>query len=107
MQSLLKASFAAALMLSSLPALHAQAAQTDASESAAMSTGEIKKIDKSAGKLTIKHGPLRNLDMPAMTMVFRVKNPAMLDRVSQGEKISFVAEDRDGQLTVTRLEKRD
>ncbi len=72
--------------------------------SATMSSGEVKKIDKDAGKITIKHGPLSNLDMPAMTMVFKVKDPAMLDQVKVGDKISFVAEKANGALTVTKLE---
>jgi len=75
-----------------------------ATSSASMSSGEIKKVDKSAGKLTIKHGPLKNLDMPPMTMVFRVKDPAMLDEIKAGDKISFVADKIDGQLTVTQLQ---
>ena len=57
-------------------------------------------VDKEQGKVTIKHGPLRNLEMPAMTMVFRVKDPAMLDRLKEGDKIRFVAERVDGTITV-------
>jgi Cu/Ag efflux protein CusF len=70
----------------------------------AMTDGEIKKIDKDAGKLTIKHGPIANLDMPGMTMVFRVIDNAMLDRVKPGEHIRFAVEKLNGALTVTRLE---
>ena len=71
---------------------------------AAMTDGEIKKIDKDAGKLTIKHGPIANLDMPGMTMVFRVIDSGMLDRVKPGEHVQFVVEKLNGALTVTRLE---
>ncbi|WP_459573275.1 copper-binding protein [Cupriavidus sp. 8B] len=71
---------------------------------AAMSEGEVKKVDVSAGKLTIKHGPLTNLDMDAMTMVFRVKDPAMLIQVKEGDKIKFAAEKVNGALTVTTLQ---
>jgi Cu(I)/Ag(I) efflux system protein CusF len=71
---------------------------------AAMTVGEIKKIDKDAGKLTIKHGPIANLDMPAMTMVFRVLDNAMLEQVKTGDHIQFVVERRNGALTVTRLQ---
>ncbi|WP_286758467.1 copper-binding protein [Ralstonia sp. RL] len=71
---------------------------------ASMSSGEVKKIDKDAGKITIKHGPLTNLDMPAMTMVFKVKDPAMLDQVKVGDKIGFAAEKVNGAITVTKLE---
>lgn len=68
------------------------------------STGEVRKVDKGAGKVTIKHGPLENLDMPAMTMVFRVKDPAMLDRVKAGDRIRFDADMIGGQVTVIKLE---
>lgn len=70
-----------------------------------MSHGEIKKIDTSAGKLTIKHGALENLGMDGMTMVFRVKDPAMLEQVSVGDKIDFVAEQVNGALTVVKMQK--
>ena len=72
--------------------------------STAMADGEVRKVDKDAAKLTIKHGPLANLDMPGMTMVFRVKDPAMLDKLKSGDKIKFVAEKVNGALTVTALE---
>jgi Cu(I)/Ag(I) efflux system periplasmic protein CusF len=75
-----------------------------AGASAAMSHGEIKKVDKEAGKITIKHGPLANLEMPAMTMVFRVKDPAMLDEVREGDKVKFVASRENGALTIIQLE---
>jgi Cu(I)/Ag(I) efflux system periplasmic protein CusF len=81
----------------------AQIAQTK-SNSAPMSDGEVRKVDKEAGKITIKHGPLANLDMPGMTMVFRVKDPAMLDRVKEGDKIKFVANRMNGSLTVIQME---
>ena len=69
-----------------------------------MSEGEIKNIDKDAGKLTIKHGELKNLGMPGMTMVFRVKDPAVLGQVKVGDKVHFVADKVGGALTVTSLE---
>lgn len=70
-----------------------------------MSHGEIRKVDAAAGRLTIKHGPLDNLGMDAMTMVFKVKDPAMLSQVKVGDKIDFVAEDVGGALTVVELKK--
>lgn len=76
------------------------------SAAAAMSEGEIKKVDQEAGKITIKHGPLANLSMPSMTMVFRVKDPAMLSQVQPGDKVKFTADNVNGALTVTVLEKR-
>lgn len=65
--------------------------------------GEVRKIDKEAGKITLKHGPIPNLDMPGMTMVFRVKDPAMLDSVKAGDKVRFSAEKVAGALTVIQL----
>lgn len=100
------AALLAALALSPMPAALAQATQATAGAADAMSTGEVRKIDKGTGKMTIKHGPLANLGMDAMTMVFRVKDKAMLDQVKVGDKINFVAEEPNGQLTVTRLEKQ-
>lgn len=66
--------------------------------------GEVRKIDKKEGKLTLKHGPIPNLEMPDMTMVFRVKDPAMLDRVRVGDKVKFAADNVNGVLTVTNVE---
>ena len=70
----------------------------------ATAQGEIRKVNKSSKKLTIKHGPLPNLGMGAMTMVYKVKDPAMLDQVKAGDKINFIAENLNGVLTVTRIE---
>ncbi len=69
-----------------------------------MSEGEIRKIDKNAGKITIKHGELKDLGMPPMTMVFRVKHPTMLENIKTGDKIRFVVEKIEGMFTVTKLE---
>lgn len=84
----------------------AQASSSGASSAAsdAMSEGEIRKVDKDAKKITIKHAELKNLDMPAMTMVFQVKDPSMLDQVKQGDKVSFVAAKVGGQFTVTQID---
>ena len=71
---------------------------------ARLSQGVVKKIDKVQGTLTIRHGPLKNLDMPAMTMVFRVTNPAWLDQVKLGDNLHFRAEMVHGMLTVTQIE---
>ncbi|MDP2333897.1 MAG: copper-binding protein [Reyranella sp.] len=67
--------------------------------------GEVVKIDKTAGKVTLKHGPIKNLDMDSMTMVFRVKDPAMLDKVKAGDKVTFEADRVNGAITVTALDK--
>jgi len=108
MKPLRKAMLAAALMLASGLVVHAQpapAAPAAPAAADAMSTGEVKKVDQAAGKITIKHGPLKNLGMDGMTMIFRVQDPAMLDQVKAGDRIAFVAEQPKGQLTVTRLQK--
>lgn len=75
-----------------------------ADRTASLSEGTVKKVDKAQGKLTLRHGPLENLDMPGMTMVFRAKNPKWLDQVKPGDNIRFLAEKVNGELTVTRLE---
>jgi Cu(I)/Ag(I) efflux system protein CusF len=67
--------------------------------------GEVRRVDKDAQKLTIRHGPLPQLDMPQpMTMVYRVKDPALLDKVKAGDKVKFEAEKVNGAFTVTRIE---
>jgi Cu(I)/Ag(I) efflux system periplasmic protein CusF len=72
----------------------------------AMIDGQVTKIDESAGKITLKHGPIKKLDMDeAMTMVFRVQDPAMLKQVKVGDKVKFDAERVKGQITVTKIEK--
>ncbi len=71
---------------------------------ATFTDGEVRKVDKSAGKVTVKHGPIANLDMPPMTMVFRVSQAALLDQLKAGDKIRFAAEKVDGAITITRVE---
>jgi Cu/Ag efflux protein CusF len=67
--------------------------------------GEVRKVDKDAKKLTLRHGPLPSLDMPTpMTMVYQVKDPALLDQVKPGDKIRFTAEKIGGAFTVTHIE---
>jgi Cu/Ag efflux protein CusF len=75
-----------------------------ASAAAQMSQGEVRKVDKDAQKITIKHGPIDNLGMPPMTMVFRVKDPAMLDQVKPGDKVRFSADKVGGAYTVMNME---
>ena len=73
---------------------------------APMISGQVTKIDESAGKITLKHGPIKKLDMnEGMTMVFRVQNPAMLKQVKLGDKIRFDADRINGTVTVTKIEK--
>jgi Cu(I)/Ag(I) efflux system protein CusF len=76
-----------------------------AAAQAPLADGEIRKVDKDAKKLTIKHGPIPSIDMPAMTMVFQVKDPAMVNQVKVGDKVKFEAELLPGGRTVvTRIE---
>jgi Cu(I)/Ag(I) efflux system periplasmic protein CusF len=81
----------AAALSAALPA-HAQS-----------SDAEVMKIDKPQQKITLKHGEIKNLDMPPMTMVFRVQDTGMLDAVKVGDKVKFDADKVGGQYTVTRL----
>ena len=69
-----------------------------------MADGEIRKVDMDSKKITIKHGEIRNLDMPGMTMVFQLKDPAMLDKVKTGDKIRFKAEKANGAIVVTDIQ---
>lgn len=99
---------AAALGLSFAVAVQAQekVAETKVEQviqAADMADGEIRKIDKENKKITIKHGEIKNLEMPGMTMVFQVKDPAMLDKVKVGDKVKFAAEKLDGAIVVTEI----
>lgn len=76
----------------------------DAAASKAFVDGDVRKVDKDAGKVTLRHGPIPNLDMPAMTMVFRAKDPAMLDAVKVGDKVRFKADKIQGTITVTEIQ---
>ena len=91
-----------------LPSVHGQPspAAQGAGEvtTAPMAEGEVRKVDKEAGKVTLKHGPLTNLDMPGMTMVFRATEPKMLDGLKEGDKVRFSADRVNGAISVTRIE---
>lgn len=106
----------AALLVAASGTAYAQAPATDhgahktgeassaTASSGEMVDGEVRKVDKEAGKLTLRHGPLPNLNMPAMTMVFRVAEPKMLDTLKQGDKVKFTADKVNGAFTVTAIE---
>ncbi len=70
----------------------------------AKTAGEVRKVDKAAGKVTIRHGPIENLGMPKMTMIFRVRDPDMLDRLKEGDRILFVADRVNGAFTLMQFE---
>lgn len=99
----------ALLVASTLPSL-AQAADSPGASAQAgahaaddMSDGEVRKIDAAQGKLTLKHGEIKNLDMPAMTMVFNVKDKAMLAPLKTGDKVKFKVISDNGKLVVTQI----
>ncbi|RXG85465.1 copper-binding protein [Bradyrhizobium vignae] len=79
---------------------------TGALAAGASISGEVKKIDEGAGKITLKHGPAKSLGMDdPMTMVYRVKDAAMLKQVKVGDKVTFEAEEASSGYTVTKMEK--
>mgnify|MGYP003614022395 CR=1 FL=1 len=119
MKSLLKLSVVAAAVTLSASGFAAEPAMMGGHgghDHAAMSTpmstpmsstwvdGLVKKVDKAGGKVTLAHGPLENLGMPAMTMVFRVQEKAWLGRIKEGDKIRFVADNVNNVLTIVRFE---
>jgi Cu(I)/Ag(I) efflux system protein CusF len=90
----------AAAMFGAMLSLSTAAAQGNAVQ------GEVRKIDEAAGKVTLKHGPIKNLGMDVgMTMTFRVKDPAMLRQVQVGDKVEFEAEQGASGYTVTKIQK--
>ena len=107
-------STAAIALVSALPLVAAaQAAATSAGGTdlvvaqagpADMTEGEVRKVDKDTKKITIKHGEIKNLDMPGMTMLFQVKDAAMLDAVKPGDKVKFRAEKLGGGIVVTEIQ---
>lgn len=104
---------ACSLLAVTLPALadhhgdaHASHAETDAKNIAdEFVNAEVRKIDKEAGKLTLKHEAIRKFDMAGMTMLFRVADPAMLDGLAVGDQVRFMPDKRNGQFVITRIEK--
>ena len=75
-----------------------------AAAAAPQSEGEVRKVDLEQGKVTLRHGPLANLDMPAMTMVFTAADPKLLEGLKQGDKVRFTADRKDGTFIVTAIE---
>jgi Cu/Ag efflux protein CusF len=94
------------LVAAGVIALSCAALPTITAAQSGMINGQVTKIDESAGKITLKHGPIKKLDMDeGMTMVFRVQDGAMLKEVKVGDKVRFDADRVSGQLTVTKIEK--
>ncbi|OYY80550.1 MAG: hypothetical protein B7X93_09425 [Hydrogenophilales bacterium 17-61-9] len=92
----------AALTLSA--PLYAQPAAPAAAAASVMSDGVVRKIDTSTNKITLKHGPIANLDMPGMTMVFRVVSPTLLNNVKVGDTVKFRVEKINGAMTVMDIQ---
>lgn len=93
--------FMAALTLTA--PLYAQPAAPAAAESSVMSDGVVRKIDAANNKITLKHGPITNLDMPGMTMVFRVKSADQLKNIKVGDAVKFHVEQANGAMTITAI----
>lgn len=110
MKSIATLTFVTAILATASFSLYA-ATDSTASAAAASSAdkttdGEIRKVDKDAKKITIRHAELKHLEMPAMTMVFQVKDPSMLDKVKQGDKVTFVAEKEGGKFIVMQIDAK-
>jgi Cu/Ag efflux protein CusF len=94
------------LILTAALMLAASAQASFAQGAPEVTAGEVTKVDESAQKITIRHGPIKKYEMEeGMTMVFRAKDPAMLKAVKPGDKIKFESDRINGQFTVTRIEK--
>jgi Cu/Ag efflux protein CusF len=85
-------------------AQHKPEATSPSTSQSALSEGEVRRVDKETKKITLRHGPLVNLDMPAMTMVFQVQDVGMVDQVKVGDKVKFMAEKIQGVYIITKLE---
>lgn len=83
-----------------------QSALAQTSVNAELASGEVRRIDKEAQKITLRHGEIKSLAMPPMTMVFKVEDRALLDKVQVGDPVKFDAVQRDGSLVLTILEPR-
>src|SRR5688500_16293512 len=69
-----------------------------------MTSGEVRRVDRAAKKITLRHEEMKSLDMPPMTMVLQVADPAMLDKVKAGDKVKFTAANINGAFTLTEIE---
>ncbi|SIP90810.1 copper-binding protein [Pseudacidovorax sp. RU35E] len=98
-----KRNFLARLLQAAAAAVLAPAALAQARQPLPEVDAEIRRVDAAQGRITLRHGDIPNLDMGAMTMVFRVRDPALLKDVKAGDKVRFTAQMVDGQLTVMSL----
>jgi len=91
-------------LITALLAACALSAVAQASSPTAATEAEVRRVDKDAGKITLKHGEIKNLDMPGMTMVFQVQDRALLEQVKAGDKVSFTADKINGAYTVLSIQ---
>jgi Cu(I)/Ag(I) efflux system periplasmic protein CusF len=105
--TLLTALISFGAMAQNAPATATAPSATPAAAIKDMAEAEVRKVDKDAKKVTLKHGPIKNLDMPSMTMVFQVRDAALFDKLAVGEKIMFTAEQLQGAYVVTGVEKAE
>ncbi len=98
------AAFAASHAGAPMPKDPVKTEAAPAAVAADMADGEVRKVDRETQKITLKHGVIKNLDMPGMTMVFGVKNAALLDNLKAGDKIKFRAEQTGSAITVTEVQ---
>ena len=82
----------------------AQAVAASSPAATAMTDGEVRKVDRELGKITLRHGPITNLGMPGMTMVFNVADPALLSDLKEGDHVRFFADRINGAITVTAMD---
>lgn len=101
---------AAALSLAALPALaqhagHGAPTKAAAAAAAEPADGEVRRIDKARGAVLLKHGEIKSINMGAMTMSFRLKDPAMADQLKEGDKVKFTVEQQGSELVITSIKK--
>ena len=93
-----------ALPMSSFAQASMEPGKTEAAQSASLTDGEIKKVDLDNGKVTIKHGEIKHMDMPGMTMVFTAKDKSLLSNVKPGDKVKFMVVNEGGKMVVTDIQ---
>jgi Cu/Ag efflux protein CusF len=107
MNHVIRLLLAATMAAGSVPPASAQQAPADPAATglaAGITDGEVRRVDKSTGKISLRHEEIKNLEMPPMTMVFGVKDPDMLDRVKAGDRVRFTADKVGGVYIVTSIE---
>ena len=97
-------SLATLMPLSAVAQAAGDAGKAASATAASMTDGEVRKVDKESGKITIKHGDIKHLEMPGMTMVFTAKDKALLDKAQAGDKIRFMVINEGGKMVVTAIE---